>query len=131
MDPITHPGRRGWRADGAYQSLTSGGSRLFAGIEGVLRALCSKTGERMWEPTRDDLADCAAGSFFGKPALTDSAPYTSLDTGRLIAVRPTDGTVRWSLEEPTDFKHLSLGSDALSGVGVGSEPLVKRHRQGT
>lgn len=129
LSTFTQTGTRGWRADGAYQSLSTDGSRVFAGMEDGLRALRSKTGERVWELTCDDLADCAAGSFFGKPAVTDSALYTSLDTGHLVAVRPTDATVLWSLEEPTGFKHLSLGSDALYGVGFESEPLVKLHGQ--
>jgi hypothetical protein len=43
----------------------------------------------------------------------------------LVAVRPTTGTVLWTLDAPTDFDHLSLGSDAIYGVGFEFEPLVK------
>lgn len=118
-------GERIWRADDRCDSLSTDGSRLYAGTKGTLRALAVATGKKVWELRCGDLAGCDSASRFGKPAVTDSALYASLDSGLLAAVRPDDGTVLWSLDETTGFEHLALGSDAVYGVGSEDEPLVR------
>jgi outer membrane protein assembly factor BamB len=112
-------------ADGRYRSLSTDGSRLYARTEGTLRALAVTTGTKEWEVRCEDLADCDSAGGFRKPVVTDTALYSSHSSGRLVAVRPTTGTVLWTLDAPTDFDHLSLGSDAIYGVGFEFEPLVK------
>lgn len=118
-------GRQVWQADDQYGSLSTDGSRLYATAEDILRAFAVTTGDRLWELRCEDVKDCNSSGSFRKPVVTDSALYASHSSGRLVAVRPNNGTVLWSLEAPTDFDNLSLGPDAIYGVGFEFDPLVK------
>lgn len=118
-------GERVWGGEDRYQSISTDGVRLYAGGEGLLRALAVGTGATVWEVACEDIADCAGDSTFRKPVLTDTALYTSLTSGRLLAVRPTEGTIRWGFDAPMDGMHLSLGSEAIYAIGGELDPLVK------
>lgn len=124
---FSNTGRQVWHADDQYRSLSTDGSRVYARTmsEGMLRALAVPTGKPVWEVRCQDLPECESEGSFHKPVLTDTALYTSYSSGRVVAVRPTDGTIIWTVAGPTDFAHLSLGSDAIYGVGFGMDPLVK------
>lgn len=118
-------GTRVWRSDARYQSIATDGERLYAGSEGLLRALAVGTGRPVWEVACEDVAECEADSTFRKPVVTEGAVYTSLPSGRLIAVRPTEGTIRWGLDTTMDVMHLSLGPDGIYTGGGELDPLVK------
>ena len=117
-------GERVWAGEERYQSISTDGARLYAGGDGLLRALSVGTGATVWEVDCEDVAECAAGSTFRKPVVTDTALYTSLTSGRLLALGPSDGTIRWGFDPPMDVMHLSLGSDAIYALGGELDPLV-------